>query len=107
MQVDRVERKRSHGTLCWLQGIAEPNTVVTADATRRLLGSLFELKDLGSYELKGISASTRAWSVLRPSSVESRFEALRAGLLTALVGREEEMDLLLQAGPRPGLVKDK
>ena len=82
MQVDRVERKRSHGTLCWLQGIAEPNTVVTADATRRLLGSLFELKDLGSYELKGISAPTRAWSVLRPSSVESRFEALRAGLLT-------------------------
>ena len=55
-----VERKRSHGTLCWLQGIAEPNTVVTADATRRLLGSLFELKDLGSYELKGISAPTRA-----------------------------------------------
>ena len=65
-----------------LQGIAEPNMVVTADATRRLLGSLFELKDLGSYELKGISAPTRAWSVLRPSSVESRFEALRAGLLT-------------------------
>ena len=56
MQVGRVERKRSHGTLCWLQGIAE----LTADATRRLLGSLFELKDLGSYELKGISAPTRA-----------------------------------------------
>jgi class 3 adenylate cyclase/predicted ATPase len=77
-----------------LQGIAEPNTVVIADATRRLLGSLFDLKDLGAYELKGIARPTRAWSVLRPSSMGSRFEALHAGHLTALVGREEEMDLL-------------
>ncbi len=78
-----------------LQGIAEPNTVVIADATRRLLGFLFDLKDLGSYELKGIAAPTQAWSVLRPSSTESRFEALHADHLTALVGREEEMNLLI------------
>ena len=79
-----------------LQGIAEPNTVVIAEDTRRLLGNLFELTDLGPKGLKGIAGSVRTWSVLRPSSVESRFEALHATGLTTLVGRDEEMDLLLR-----------
>jgi class 3 adenylate cyclase len=77
-----------------LQGIAEPNTVVIADSTRRLLGNLFELKDLGPMDLKGIAGPARAWAALRPSSVESRFDALHTTSLTALVGREEEADLL-------------
>src|ERR1700731_3508358 len=51
-----------------LQGIAEPNTVVIAQSTRRLVGNLFEFEDLGSQELKGISGSTRAWVAVRPSS---------------------------------------
>jgi class 3 adenylate cyclase len=79
-----------------LQGIAEPNTVIIADSTRRLLGSLFELEDLGPKDLKGIASSVLAWAALRPSSVESRFEALRVTGLTALVGREEETELLLR-----------
>ena len=83
-----------------LQGIAEPNTVVIADDTRRLLGSLFELEDLGPQDLKGIAGPTRAWAVLRPSSVESRFEALHASRLTALVGRDEEFELLLRRWSR-------
>jgi class 3 adenylate cyclase/predicted ATPase len=78
-----------------LQGTAEPNMVVVAESTRRLLGILFELADLGPRDLKGITPS-RAWAVLRPSSVASRFEALHATGLTALVGREEELDLLLR-----------
>jgi predicted ATPase/class 3 adenylate cyclase len=77
-----------------LQGIAEPNTVVIAEATRRLLGNLFELKDLGARDLKGVTEPLRAWVALRASSVESRFEALHAAGLTALVGREEEIELL-------------
>src|SRR5215813_11982989 len=77
-----------------LQGIAEPNTVVMAEATRRLLGNLFELKDLGDRDLKGIAEPLRAWVALRASTVESRFEALHAAGLTALVGREEEIELL-------------
>jgi class 3 adenylate cyclase/predicted ATPase len=78
-----------------LQGIAEPNTVVICDSTRRLLGNLFELKDLGPRDdLKGVGEATRAWAALRASSVASRFEALHASGLTALVGREEEFDLL-------------
>ena len=79
-----------------LQGIAEPNTVVIADGTRKLLGNLFELEDLGAKDLKGIAGPVRAWAALRASLVESRFEALHASGLTALVGREEELELLLR-----------
>jgi class 3 adenylate cyclase/predicted ATPase len=79
-----------------LQGIAEPNNVVIAEATRRLLGNLFELRDLGLKELKGIAEPVRVFAALRASSVESRFEAMHPGGLTVLVGREEELDLLLR-----------
>jgi class 3 adenylate cyclase len=79
-----------------LQGIAEPNTVVVAESTRRLLGNLFELAGLGVQDLKGIAGPARAWAALRPALVESRFEALHAGGLTELVGREEELELLLR-----------
>jgi class 3 adenylate cyclase len=78
-----------------LQGLAEPNSVVIAESTRKLLGNLFDLQDLGAQDLKGIGSRARAWSVLRPASVESRFEALHASGLTELVGREEELELLL------------
>src|SRR6201987_4856287 len=83
-----------------LQGIAEPNTVVIAGATRRLLGNLFELQDLGLKELKGIAGPVRAFAALRASAVESRFEAMHVGGLTALVGREEELELLLRRWAR-------
>ena len=79
-----------------LQGIAEPNMVVIAEGTRKLLGNLFELQDLGATDLKGIAGPVRAWAALRASSAESRFEALHASGLTALVGREEELELLLR-----------
>src|ERR1700723_3112442 len=79
-----------------LQGVAEPNSVVIAESTRKLLGSLFELQDLGAQDLKGIAGPARAWSVLRASSAEGRFEAMHATGLTDLVGREEELDLLLR-----------
>jgi class 3 adenylate cyclase len=79
-----------------LQAIAEPNSVVIAESTRRLAGNFFELQDLGAKDLKGISGSVQAWAAMRPSSVESRFDALHAGGLTELVGREEELELLLR-----------
>ena len=80
-----------------LQGVAEPNSVVVAESTRKLVGNLFELEDLGAKDLKGISGPVRAWAALRASSVESRFEALHTSGLTALVGREEELELLSAA----------
>jgi class 3 adenylate cyclase/tetratricopeptide (TPR) repeat protein len=79
-----------------LQGVAEPNSVVIAESTRRLVGSLFELEGLGPQELKGISGPTPAWAALRPALFEGRFEAMHTSGLTDLVGREEELDLLLR-----------
>ena len=83
-----------------LQGIAEPNSVVIAESTRKLLGNLFELKDLGAKDLKGIAGPAKAWKALRPASVESRFEAFHSTGLTDLVGREEELELLLRRWSR-------
>ena len=79
-----------------LQSVAEPNSVVIAESTRKLVGNLFELQDLGAQDLKGISGPVRAWAALRPASVESRFDALHASGVTELVGRDEELDLLLR-----------
>ena len=82
------------------QALAEPNTVIIAESTRKLLGNLFELEDLGAKDLKGITEPVRAWAALRPASVEGRFEALHTTGMTALVGREEEIELLLRRWSR-------
>jgi class 3 adenylate cyclase/predicted ATPase len=78
-----------------LQGLAEPGTVVVAEATQRLLGQLFEFAALGACELKGFAEPVRAWRVLGPGRAESRFEARHAGGPLPLVGREQELGLLL------------
>jgi class 3 adenylate cyclase/predicted ATPase len=83
-----------------LQGRAEPNTVVIDRATRRLVGDLFEYRDLGAVELKGISGPVPVWQVLRPSGVGSRFEALHGSRLSPLIGRDEEIDLILRRWAR-------
>jgi class 3 adenylate cyclase/predicted ATPase len=83
-----------------LQGAAEPNSVVIAESTRKLVGNLFELEDLGGKDLKGIAGSVRAWVALRQASVEGRFEAFHGSGLTELVGREEELELLLRRWSR-------
>ncbi len=79
-----------------LQEMAPANGVMIAEATRRLLGGLFEYRDLGAAEVKGLDAPVAVWQVLRPSTVESRFEALRSASLSPLVGRDAEMELLLR-----------
>jgi class 3 adenylate cyclase len=81
-----------------LQSSAEPNTVVIAESTRKLLGNLFDVEHLGTQDLKGIGGSVKAWAVLRPASVESRFEALHAGGLTELVGRTRTAGAALVKG---------
>ncbi|MGO4841312.1 AAA family ATPase, partial [Rhizobiaceae sp. 2RAB30] len=77
-----------------LQAIADPGTVVMSDVTRRLVGELFECRDLGSVRLKGLPTEVHAWQVLAPSAVENRFEALHASRLAPLIGRDEELELL-------------
>jgi class 3 adenylate cyclase len=83
-----------------LQALAEPDTVVIAPSTRLLTGELFEYRDLGEIELKGIAGPVSAWQALRTSAIESRFEALRGSALSPLVGRGEEIDLLLRRWAR-------
>jgi class 3 adenylate cyclase/tetratricopeptide (TPR) repeat protein len=78
-----------------LQAMAAPGTIVIGPTTRRLLAGLFEYSDLGAIEVKGFSSPVQAYQVVRPSMVESRFEALRA-TTTPLVGRDEEIDLLMR-----------
>src|SRR5215813_13478330 len=69
-----------------LQTLAEPGTVVVAASTRRLLGDLFHLRDLGFQLVKGIAEPIAAWAVEGVSATESRFEAVRMANLTDLIG---------------------
>ncbi|MGA2996249.1 AAA family ATPase [Bradyrhizobium sp.] len=78
-----------------LQAMAGPNSIVIDDGTRRLIGSVFGLEDLGLKDLKGFSEPQRAWRVLGENRFRSRFEALRSAA-TPIVDREEELDLLLR-----------
>src|SRR5262245_10591057 len=79
-----------------LLALAEPGTIVVAASTRRLLGDLFRLRDLGRHEVKGIAEPVAAWAVEGISDSESRFEAVRVAELTHLIGREDEIDFLLE-----------
>jgi len=72
---------------------ADPGAVVISAATRRLLGRLFDYRELGAAEVKGSAEPVDAWQVLGESAVASRFEALRWHH-SHLIGREEELDLL-------------
>jgi class 3 adenylate cyclase/tetratricopeptide (TPR) repeat protein/ABC-type transport system involved in cytochrome c biogenesis ATPase subunit len=79
-----------------LQGLAEPGTIVVSRSTRRLLGDLFRLRDLGLHKLKGIAEPVEAWTVEGISDSESRFDAIHMDM-TDLIGRDREIDLLLEA----------
>src|SRR6516164_8305362 len=78
-----------------LQALARPGTLVVADSTRRQIGALFEIEDLGPQPLAGFAEPQPAWRVIGESGVVSRFEALRSPA-APLVGRDEELDLLLR-----------
>ena len=78
-----------------LQGLAQPDTIVVSDATRSQLGHMFELEDLGPLALKGFDTPVRAWRVLGKTEATSRSEVVYANTLIPLVGRDEELGLLL------------
>ena len=79
-----------------LQGLAAADQIVIASSTRRLVGNSFELADLGEHDVKGISEPVRAWRVMAVSAAASRFEASQGAALTPLVGREQDIGLLLE-----------
>ncbi len=77
-----------------LQGLAQPNQILLAGSTRRLLGRSFELVDLGNHDIRGLDQPVRVWQVLGPGAVASRFEARQTSGLSALIGRAPELALL-------------
>ncbi len=79
-----------------LQALAGPNAIVIAAATYRLAGGMFECADLGKRKLKGFAEPVQSWSVLRQRHVESRFDATRSSTITELIGRDEEVEILLR-----------
>ncbi len=79
-----------------LQSLAEPGQVVISQSARRLTGGLFSYRDLGRVAVKGLADPVQAWEVTGATAVQSRFEAHHGAALTPLVGREEELELLLR-----------
>src|SRR5207247_1336891 len=79
-----------------LQALAEPGTIVVAASTRRLLGDLFHLRDLGRHEVKGIAEPVAAWAVEGVADSVSRFEAVHLRGLTDLIGRDDELKFLAE-----------
>ncbi len=79
-----------------LQGLAEPGVVLACGTTRRLTGTLFAWDALAPRTLKGFAGPIVAFRVLGESGIESRFEALRSGVTAPMIGRGEELDLLLR-----------
>jgi hypothetical protein len=83
----------------WRQGDAGSANSETGGGTGRGASHealVFELDDLGAKDLKSIAGPVRAWAALHLSSAEGRFEAMHAAGLTELVGRGEELELLLR-----------
>ena len=83
-----------------LQAIAKPGVILLDQQTRRLVGGIFDYSELGLREVRRIGEPVPVWQVLRQSQVESRFEALRGSALTPLVGRQEEIEILLRRWSR-------
>lgn len=80
-----------------LQSIADPGTMVIADTTQRVAGRLFEYLELGPLVLKGFAEPVRAWRVLGTGRAETRFEAQRETGFTSLVGRQDELEQLMDS----------
>jgi class 3 adenylate cyclase/predicted ATPase len=83
-----------------LQDLARPDAVVIAEATYSLVGGLFDFEDLGLYDLKGFDERVQVWGVSGARRAESRFEATHSEHLTALTGRDEEMEILARRWER-------
>ena len=80
-----------------LQGLAEPGRIVVAEGTRQLLGGLFDLEDLGRHTVKGLDEPVPAYAVLGERTLESRFAARGSSVMSEIVGRDQELALLLGA----------
>jgi class 3 adenylate cyclase len=79
-----------------VQGVAAANTVAIAPGTRRLIGGIFDLEDLGSHDLKGVTEQLQIHKVVGEAATESRFEAANVSGLTPFIGRDSEISLMME-----------
>ncbi len=77
-----------------LQSIADPGAVIVSSETKDLVGAIFEYKDLGSKSIAGFERPVHAWQVVREAWANSRFDVLRGAYMTALIGRDEQVEIL-------------
>ncbi|OUL99177.1 AAA family ATPase [Variovorax sp. JS1663] len=79
-----------------LQGLARPGHVLVSEQVHRLAGGSFDYEDLGEQALKGIARPVHVYGIAGVSEAASRFEAATLEGLTPLIGREQEIGLLLE-----------
>jgi class 3 adenylate cyclase/predicted ATPase/ABC-type transport system involved in cytochrome c biogenesis ATPase subunit len=79
-----------------LQGLARSNTVVITDATRRLTAGSFVYEDMGMHALKGVQEPRQVWRIVGASDTATRFDASTGEQLSPLIGRVQEMGLLME-----------
>ena len=79
-----------------LQSLAQPGGVIISGRTKTIAGPQFEYLDLGKVEINGFARPVAAWQVAGKTAVTSRSHALQSSDLLPLIGRDEEMELLLQ-----------
>jgi class 3 adenylate cyclase/predicted ATPase len=97
---ERVATGETPNLAARLQAIAAPGEVVIAASTRRLVGRMFDCRSLGTIEVKGLPQPVEAWQARGETTIVSRFQALHTGALSPLVGRQEEIELLLRRWQR-------
>jgi class 3 adenylate cyclase/predicted ATPase len=83
-----------------LQSLAQPGGVIISGRTKTIAGRQFEYLDLGKVEIKGFAEPVAAWQVAGKTTVTSRSHALQSCDLLPLIGRDEEMELLLRRWER-------
>ena len=83
-----------------LQSLAQPGAVVISGRTKTIAGPQFEYLDLGKVEIKGLAKPVAAWQVAGKTAVTSRSHALQSSDLLPLIGRDEEMELILSRWKR-------
>jgi len=79
-----------------IEGLAAPNTMAVSEVTYRLIQGYFACQDLGAQTLRGVAEPLHVYRVLQESGARGRLDVAQARGLTPLVGREQEVGLLLE-----------
>jgi class 3 adenylate cyclase/predicted ATPase len=83
-----------------LQSLAQPGGVIISGRTKAIAGPQFEYLDLGKVEINGFAKPVAAWQVAGKTAVTSRSHALQSSELLPLIGRDQEMEILLRRWER-------